>query len=196
MKPTCSIEGCDRPIVARGWCSAHYNRWHRHGDPTAGRISAGVPLQTLRNWIATRDRSECWPWPYGQNGVGYGVVKFRGRYVVATQVALVLSGRPKPSKKLHALHACDNPPCVNPDHLDWGTHSENMRQSVDRGRWGTRNFPRGERCSQAKLTAAQVREIRARAAAGEPAAHLARAFGIGPTQAGRILRRESWNHLP
>lgn len=30
---TCSIEGCERPHLARGWCGAHYARWKRHGDP-------------------------------------------------------------------------------------------------------------------------------------------------------------------
>jgi hypothetical protein len=33
---TCSIEGCDRPVLGRGWCTAHYQRWKRHGDPLAG----------------------------------------------------------------------------------------------------------------------------------------------------------------
>ena len=33
----CSIEGCDKPVDSRGWCSAHYTRWLRHGDPLAGR---------------------------------------------------------------------------------------------------------------------------------------------------------------
>lgn len=34
---TCSIAGCDRPCVARGWCAAHWYRWSRHGDPLADR---------------------------------------------------------------------------------------------------------------------------------------------------------------
>ena len=33
---TCSIEGCERAKLARGWCRAHYNRWKRHGDPLGG----------------------------------------------------------------------------------------------------------------------------------------------------------------
>lgn len=33
---TCGIEGCDRAVVARGWCNMHYMRWSRHGDPLNG----------------------------------------------------------------------------------------------------------------------------------------------------------------
>ncbi len=32
-KPTCTIDGCERAVAARGWCRLHYHRWHRHGDP-------------------------------------------------------------------------------------------------------------------------------------------------------------------
>ena len=37
VRGECSIEGCERPRHARGWCSHHWRRWHRHGDPLASR---------------------------------------------------------------------------------------------------------------------------------------------------------------
>lgn len=30
---TCTVDGCERPVKARGWCKMHYTRWHVHGDP-------------------------------------------------------------------------------------------------------------------------------------------------------------------
>lgn len=195
MNPTCIIDGCDRPVLARNWCNSHYNRWYRHGDPLAGRVAMGVPLATLRKWVSTRDRSQCWPWPYGQNGVGYGVVKFEGRYIVATQVALTLDGRPAPDPALHALHACDNPPCVNPAHLEWGTPSENMQQCHSRGRWTREDAPKGEASSAAKLKEDDVREIRRRSQDGESLSSLSTAFRVGKSQVRRIIRRESWAHV-
>ena len=41
-KPTCSIEGCTKPVDARGWCHTHYTRWYRHGDPTVQLRPGGV----------------------------------------------------------------------------------------------------------------------------------------------------------
>jgi len=33
MEPrTCSVEGCEQEVVAKGWCNVHYKRWHRHGN--------------------------------------------------------------------------------------------------------------------------------------------------------------------
>jgi len=36
-RTTCSIEGCERPVYARGWCAGHWYRWRHHGSPSAGR---------------------------------------------------------------------------------------------------------------------------------------------------------------
>lgn len=36
----CAVDGCDRPVLARGWCNAHYKRWSLYGDPTGSRERA------------------------------------------------------------------------------------------------------------------------------------------------------------
>lgn len=40
---TCSIAECEKSVTARGWCDAHYSRWKRYGDPTAGGRSKAGP---------------------------------------------------------------------------------------------------------------------------------------------------------
>jgi hypothetical protein len=39
------------------------------------------------------------------------------------------------SEDLIYRHKCDNPMCINPDHLEWGTTADNSRDSIERGRW-------------------------------------------------------------
>ena len=74
-------------------------------------------------------------------------------------------------------HKCDNPPCVNPDHLEVGSQADNVRDAVVRKRH--RAIPRsGQSNPNAKLTNAQVAEIRARLAAGETGRALAVEFGV------------------
>lgn len=191
----CAVEACERRVRSLGLCARHYDRLKRHGDPLAGRVSPGVPLASLRAWVDSRDRGECWPWPWAQNGIGYGVVKFEGRYVVATQVALLLDGRSQQQQDHEAMHACDNPPCVNPDHLKWGTRAENMQQCHARGRWTRHNRPLGEKGPAAKLTAEQVIGMRRRYDSGESVASIARRYGIGKSQAHRVVKRQSWSHI-
>ena len=44
-----------------------------------GRAKFGLPLATLKEWVASRDRSECWDWPFGVTPAGYGELLARGR---------------------------------------------------------------------------------------------------------------------
>jgi len=95
------------------------------------------PLEDrLAKFQVKRDANECWGWTGCDNGVGYGYLRINKRLRLATHVALELAGRPQPSPKHFACHHCDNPPCTNPDHLFWGTASDNMRDCIAKGRRG------------------------------------------------------------
>jgi hypothetical protein len=78
--------------------------------------------------------SGCWLWAGAVNGDGYGLMMIDKGRRPATHVSLELDGRPKPFPGAMALHSCDNPPCVNPDHLRWGTAWDNAQDAVKRGR--------------------------------------------------------------
>jgi len=86
-------------------------------------------------------------------------------------------------------HRCDNPICVNPDHLTVGTQKDNMQDCLQRGRF---NALRGEAHHGAKLTSGQVVEIRARLGDGADHSILAAQFGVGKEQIRRIGRGDSW----
>lgn len=120
-----------------------------------------VRIKTPEDWSrALRERTdrsgECWVWTGDLDDSGYGK---RGAQRVHRK-AWELAYGPIPVGLL-VLHRCDNPPCVRPDHLFLGTHADNMRDMVAKGR---QNRPAhgspGERNPRAILTAEQVAEIR------------------------------------
>ncbi len=85
------------------------------------------------------------------------------------------------------MHTCDNPRCVNPDHLRLGTQRDNILDSIRKGRYNA--------FGRQKLNAEQVREIRARAATGERQKDIAASFGIARHSVSGIVLRKSWAHL-
>ncbi len=95
-----------------------------------------------------------------------------------------------------------NPPCCNPAHLFLGTAAENNRDAhikrrhVFGDRHHSRRHPehvrRGERHHAARLTAAQVRDIRHRASLGESQRLLASDFGVSRSNIGLIVTGKTW----
>jgi hypothetical protein len=135
----------------------------------------------------------CWPWKGSRMPVGYGVfmVSNTPRLTArAHRLAYELSVGPIP-RGLCVMHICDNPPCVNPAHLRVGTLVENNADRELKGRGGQRKR-HGTANGAAKLTPAQVQEIRARCAAGESQTSVARDFPINQPHVSRIVREEVW----
>jgi hypothetical protein len=89
-------------------------------------------------------------------------------------------------------HKCDNPPCVNPAHLQCGSFSDNTRDAIERGRWPDRQ---GEKHPLARLSESDVLTIRRRAACGETQNTLAIEYGLSRQHIGKIVRRENWRHV-
>jgi len=142
---------------------------------------------TLGDRFTPEPNSGCFLWlgPYDKDGYGK-VYASDGRYLRAHRYACELVGRPIP-KGILGCHKCDNPSCMNPDHIFQGTHKTNHADRGSKGRQA-----RGEAVGVSKLTASQVTEIRA-TKPGEKAAY--EKYGIKRTHYYRLMRGECWEHL-
>lgn len=78
--------------------------------------------------------SECWHWRGVTNKFGYGRFSFAGRTQVAHRLSYETFRGPIP-EGMSVLHRCDNPSCINPEHLWLGTYSDNRRDCLSKGRW-------------------------------------------------------------
>lgn len=141
------------------------------------------------------DPSECWPWTGGIHKQGYGLFhNEHGRKEIASKwgyrhlIGQIPEG-------LQVCHTCDNPPCQNPSHWFLGTHQDNALDMMAKGR-DRHVLPdnRGERHGMARLTAAQVADIRRRfAAGGVLQKDLAAEFGVRQQQISRIVNGKTWH---
>ena len=78
----------------------------------------------------------CWLWLGPLEPTGYGYIHLDGHMIKAHAFSLYLrTGVYRPKDAPHALHSCDNPPCVNFYHLRWGTPKENIQDCIERGRF-------------------------------------------------------------
>ena len=126
---------------------------------------------------------DCWLWTAARGGNGYGLFRI-GRIVQpAHRFSWEIHNGPIP-EGLFVLHRCDNPLCVNPAHLFLGTQADNMADRNAKGRTS-----RGEAHGEAKLTEAQVREIRA---SRESQRAIAKRLGVAQTTISDIRKGKTW----
>lgn len=135
----------------------------------------------------------CWEWTATKLPKGYAF--FRGRafgihgYIYGHRFSWMLVNGPIPYG-MQVCHRCDNPSCVNPEHLFLGSSSDNHQDMKQKGR-----HLYGELNSEAKLTELQVLEIHEIAKSGLSQKKIAKQFGVGQMTICRILRGERWNHI-
>lgn len=114
---TCSIDDCERPKWARGWCGAHYARWRLHGDALPD-MPIGGPSLTERFWSKVEKTDTCWLWRGCVGGNGYGQFSVTHRKNVgAHRFAYELLVGPIP-EGLSLDHLCRVIICVNSSHLE------------------------------------------------------------------------------
>lgn len=165
------------------WCDFCLQRFIRQGDPTKARpYGQADSLQRRFDYYTPDevDENGCliWQGPHSSGHMGYGTIRNEhGKMEQAHRAAWRLRHGPIPDGKL-VLHHCDVPPCVNDEHLHLGTHADNMKECLERGR------------KQIALTEDEVREVRARHELGVSLARLGKDFGVAHTTIRKCVRRE------
>ncbi|MEC5149183.1 hypothetical protein RCH22_000984 [Cryobacterium psychrotolerans] len=183
---TCTIPDCGKPYEARGMCASHYSHW-KYVTPPDER-SRPTECERFDSKYTVGSQSECWEWKAGVTEDGYGRFNTSGgRRVIASRYALERAKGAAQQPEFRACHTCDNPPCVNPAHLYWGTEKQNSQDAVVRNRKS-----HGNSHPTSRLTAANVRSIRTRYAAGDFSTVLAREFGVSPASIREATSGANW----
>lgn len=166
---------------ARGQVASVEERFWQRVDKS-GLVPAHVP-----------ELGPCWLWTGSKLPKGYGrfYPKWKGAVYAHRFSWELRHGRTIPAG-MEVLHRCDNPACVNPDHLTVGTHLDNVADMDQKGRRVARALT-GEQHPNRKLSIEQVRTIRARWAAGGVRQRvLAAEFGVTRGLIGQIVRGKAW----
>jgi hypothetical protein len=136
--------------------------------------------------------TRCWLWTAGKFRRGYGRVDFCGKSTGSHRYSWRIHFGNIPNG-LCVLHRCDNPPCVNPDHLFLGTRTDNMTDRDHKGRQS-----KGEHRPLAKLTDELVREIRRRyrKRCRRNGIHaISRELGVAPLTIWKVVNNITWKHI-
>lgn len=155
-----------------------------------GCAHASIRLDPVENFWSKVEKGEgCWRWTGGLSPKGYGVHWVGRGHKRAHRFSFELATGIDPADQV-VMHKCDNRACVNPDHLQLGTQSENVADMDAKGRRGQ---SRGEAHHAAKLTPDQVRAIRND---GRAPRHIAREYPVTESGIEAIKAGRTWRHLP
>jgi hypothetical protein len=133
--------------------------------------------------------SGCWLWTGAINGGGYGALRIGNKQWHAHRLSYVMAHGEPPALQPVIRHLCNNPSCVNPDHLAAGTTLDNAQDRVAAG-----TQVRGSQQHNAKLTEAWIPEIIAQHRAGATERGLARQYGVSQRTITFVLQGVTWKH--
>jgi hypothetical protein len=143
----------------------------------------------LRSKYQEDPNTGCWEWTGATGPGGYGRVRTAGKAVFAHRYSAKLHGQEVEGWVVR--HSCDNPGCVNPEHLETGTPSDNTQDMIKRGR-STGPGLKGEDHIKAKLTETDVIYIRK----SEESSHiLSKRFRVCVDSINNVRARRTWAHI-
>ncbi len=135
-------------------------------------------MQRFWDKVNIKNEDECWEWQAALLKNGYGFFGINRRMVLAHRVAWTLRNGDIPNK-MCVCHHCDNPRCVNPDHLFLGTQTDNLQDMARKGR----------HVGNRKLTTTQIEEIKNLLSSGLSQGEIGKIYNVGHNTVSRIKLR-------
>lgn len=141
-------------------------------------------LKRFWKHVDVKNKNDCWEWKSKKDKDGYGNMQFKNKTVRANRfIWTVLNGAIP--EGMVVCHKCDNPKCLNPDHLFLGTISDNVIDALKKNR-----------LSNQKLTVDQVKELRKLYKTGKYSqSELGRIFGVSGSTVCQIVHRKLWKFI-
>lgn len=168
---------------------------------TLGGCKPKPPIYRFNLSYRKDEQTGCWIW-LGKSKSGaskkYGRIKVNGKNIPAHRFSWEIHNGKNVPEGLLVLHRCDNPECVNPDHLMIGTHQDNMNDMKSKGRQFTkqrgviRNTAKGTSNGNSKLTEVQAISI---FKDERPQRLIALDYGISQTVVHNIKSKKTWKHI-
>jgi hypothetical protein len=131
----CKINECTNLVYSKDLCCKHYKRLQKHGN-YAGIKPHGTPEERFWNFVEKKSESECWNW-LGSLRAGYGRISLGSKkdgVVSSHRFSWELHNKKSIPDGMVVMHSCDNPKCVNPNHLNIGSHKDNTQDMIAKGR--------------------------------------------------------------
>lgn len=188
-KMSCKIDGCNNgKVIAFGLCSKHYTRLRRYNDVNfVSENKGGLKPKPINFSI---DSYGCFViTSHVLNADGYSEIMIKGttkkihRHIYEECFGEIPKG-------LIIRHKCDNPSCINPEHLEVGTHQDNIKDMMLRGRQA-----KGTKKPLSKLNENDVLIIKKSLLNGETNRNLAKKFKVDESIISNIKNNKMWKHV-
>lgn len=134
---------------------------------------------------------ECWIWIGSPSGNGYGQLRFEG-VTYRSNVLSYLINKGNIPARMYICHTCDNPICVNPNHLFVGTPSDNAKDRQQKGRGRPMD---GENNSNNRFTKESIIQMRSMFQKGYLCNEIAHIFDTNPEYVRNVVKRKVWKDL-
>jgi hypothetical protein len=178
----CKVEWCTTKAHLKGYCRPHLNALETYGDPYKTQPRKPSKKKKLDYFISDKGCFECTSHSGRSN---YPTVSYYGKQIDAHRFVYEQMYGDIP-EGLVVRHKCDNPKCINPEHMELGTIADNNRDIWDRGR---------ENVTSRSFNEEQLSDILERLAKGEKQTDIAKGYGVSTSTINHIKTRRNYKRI-